>query len=130
MMPLPDSIVACAECHALTHESEDRPLRKQREDNIANRAKYVQAKGDKLVREGLDSQTKSDPESATQDWQCPLLWVALGGEPDTNFVEGIAIVSHLHGPELAIAQGLQQMRTGQATPISYATPDTAEVIKL
>ena len=111
-----DSVVACAECHALTHESEDCLLRKQRETNIAKRAKHFQAEGDNRVREGLDSQTKSNPESATQDWQYPLLWAALGGSPDTDFVEGIAIVSHPNGPELAIAQVFQQMRTAQTTP--------------
>ena len=62
-------------------------------------------------------------QSATQDWEHPLLWAALGGEPDTDFVEGIAIVSHPNGPELAIARALQQRRTAQATPIPYATPD-------
>ena len=36
-----DSIVACAECHALAHESEDCLLRKQRETNIAKRAKHL-----------------------------------------------------------------------------------------
>ena len=135
MMPLPDSVVACAEGHALTHESEECSRRKQRGDNIANRtyqwsAKYHQAKGDKPVSEELDSQTKSDSKSVTQNWQCPLLWAALGGKPDTDFVEGIAIVSHLNGPELALAQALQHRRMAQATPSSYATTDAAEVIKL
>ena len=46
-----------------------------------------------------------------------------GGIPDIDFKEGIAIVSHPNGPELAIAQVFQQMRTAQATPISYATPE-------
>ena len=53
-----DSSVACAECHALTHESEDCPHRKQREANIANRAKHFQAKVDKLLREGLCSRVQ------------------------------------------------------------------------
>ena len=108
-MPSSDSVVAGAEGHVLTHESEECSRRKQ-------------AKRDKPVSEELDSQTKSvpepasDSESAIQDWQCPLLWAALGGSPDTDFVEGIAIVSHPNGPELAIAQVFQQMRTAQTTP--------------
>ena len=55
-----DPRVACAECQAWTHESEDcpHPSRKQRETNIANRAKHFQAKVDKLVHEGLCSRVQ------------------------------------------------------------------------
>ena len=72
MMPLlnsttSDSSVACAECYALTHESEDCPHRKQREANIANRAKHFQAKVDKLVREGLGSQIQSPKAQPTSE---------------------------------------------------------------
>ena len=73
MMPSPDSVAAGAEGHVLTHESEECSRRKQ-------------AKRDKPVSKELDSQTKSDSKSVTQNWQCPLLWVALGGKPDTDFV--------------------------------------------
>ena len=53
-----DSIVTCTECYSSTHESEDCPHRKQREANIASRAKHFQAKVDKLVREGLCSRVQ------------------------------------------------------------------------
>ena len=79
MMPSPDSVAAGAEGHVLTHESEECSRRKQRES-----------------------------KPVTQNWQCPWLWAALGGKPDTDFVEGTAIVSHPNGPELALAQVLQQ----------------------
>ena len=57
--------------------------------------------------------------SSTQDWACPSLWAALGGTPDVDFIagqcegtrlEGTWIVSHLNGPELALAQALRQRR--------------------
>ena len=53
-----DPRVACAECQSWTHEAEDCPHRKQRETNIANRAKHFQTKVDKLVREGLCSRVQ------------------------------------------------------------------------
>ena len=50
-----DSRVACAECQSLTHEAADCPQRKHRETNMANRAKHLQGKVDKLALEGLHS---------------------------------------------------------------------------
>ena len=66
-----DSIVACTECYSSTHESEDCPHRKQREANIASSAKHFQAKVDKLVREGLGSQTQSTKAQPTSEADQP-----------------------------------------------------------
>ena len=61
-----DSRVVCAECRSPKHEGEDCPHRKQRETNIANRAKHFQAKVDKLVREGLPSRLQPTVTPSSQ----------------------------------------------------------------
>ena len=69
-----------------------------------------------LVAGGETHLSSSETQPATQDWEHLSLWAALGGEPDTDFVEGQCegtwlngtwIVSHHNGPELVIARALQ-----------------------
>ena len=58
---------------------------------------------------GIDRRTDPHgPMTGTQDWEAPWLWAALGGPPDTDNVDSVWIVSHMHCPMMAIVQALQQ----------------------
>ena len=71
--------------HTWTHEAEDCPHRKQRETNIANRAKHFQAKVDKLVREGLCSRVQPSRVQPTviQPTVIPIFLKAAHDNVDT-----------------------------------------------
>ena len=77
----------------------------------------------------------SSAQPAPQEWEHPSLWTALGGEPDTDFVQGQCegtlltgawIVSHHNGPELAIAQALRRRRKRARVQGRAESPDKTE----
>ena len=105
--------VVCADCQSVTHEAADCPQRKQREVDIANRAKHLQGNADKLARLGLPAAPVTSPsnESAAYDAVNDIMWMSTTEQMQQMQLPSSSLrPATLSSDELCLANAVEQYR--------------------